>query len=431
MLACALPPRPLSRRAARCSPPQRDAGRSADPPSSLRARRADRRVARWSCRRTPTVSGCSGRQPPLPLLLVSLASPRVVIVRLITPELGAPHHLRSTCRGRRTSPATVALHRQRSRATARARRRRGRTLRPRACCRWRESSYPQEGCRASSSPRSLSLPSADRGDGGRARARETRDATQRHAYRALFAIRSLARTQPPSQARAPRVACARHRGVLTTSPLELRDRLASRRPRRAVAASSLARGSAVLASAARRRTPLAPTAHDVPSDGWLRWFCRRTPSVAGCSGGQPPLPLLLATRRRRAPIHARARRAASSAFAVSRPLPVAGQGGAPSPALARAGVWRRPGRRDRRRRERRPSIPPLLADAPPARVQALEGAVALVHWSEAAEHHRRHARARRAPCDAAVSERRRHGRGVGSGRRERSERLDQRRGCAR
>ena len=53
------------------------------------------------------------------------------------------------------------------------------------------------------------------------------------------------------------------------------------------------------------------------------------------------------------------------------------------------------------------------------------------HWSEAAEHHRRHARARRAPCDAAVAERRRHGRGVGSGRRERAERLDQRRGCVR
>ena len=170
----------------------------------------------------------------------------------------------------------VALHRQHSRAAAQARRRRGRTLRPRACCRWRESSHPPEGCRAPSSPRSLSSIRGPRRRRARTRAREgaparaTRDATQRHAHRALFAFRSLARTQPPSQARDPRVACARRRGVLTTSPLELRDRLASRRPRRAVAASSLARGSAVLASTARRRTPLAPTAHDVPSEGWPR-----------------------------------------------------------------------------------------------------------------------------------------------------------------
>ena len=129
---------------------------------------------RWSCRRTPAVAGCSGGQPPLPLLLVSLASPRVVVVRLLTPELGAPHHLHSTCRGRRTSPATVALHRQRSRAAARARRRRGRTLRPRACCRWRESSHPPEGCRASWSPRSLSSIRGPRRRRARTRARDER-----------------------------------------------------------------------------------------------------------------------------------------------------------------------------------------------------------------------------------------------------------------
>ena len=151
----ALSPRLLSLGAARCSPPRRDAEPPSPPP-------------RTTCRPTGGPAGFVGAHL---LLLAAPAdshrfpscSPRVVVVRPFTPELGAPHHPRSPCRGRCPSPARAALHRQRSRApafgdgrvgatavggnAARALRRCWRMLRPRACSRLRAPSHWRTGRR--------------------------------------------------------------------------------------------------------------------------------------------------------------------------------------------------------------------------------------------------------------------------------------------